>query len=318
MNKNNKRICILASGGDAPGMNACVESVFIECQKRGIELVGAVGGYDGLVHGRIIPLIPTIARNIGHVTGCFLKAGRSESFMTEDGQKKCIDVLKKYGIEYVIVLGGNGSFRGAGRLIKNGVKVIGVPSTIDNDVYFTRESLGFSSALEESVRLVDMLKSTMQTNDRDHVVQLMGWHERGLTQAVGEATFADIVDTIENRHTPKQVVEIFERNRKAGNLSNLMVMQEKRKDSIDAVNEAMEAVNYLQDLTRLSPSSNVRLNTLGHLQRGAPPSGRDRWLGYHYGKNAVELIISGQSGVAVGLVRDYVIAVPFEKTTERT
>ncbi|MCL2755705.1 MAG: 6-phosphofructokinase [Firmicutes bacterium] len=312
-----KKICILASGGDAPGMNACVESVFRFASSRGWQVFGAVGGYDGLVNERIIALVRENATGVGQLTGCFLKAGRSEAFMTVAGQKKAKEVVAKFGFDVVIVLGGNGSFRGAEKLVAQSVNVIGVPSTVDNDVYFTCDSLGFSSAVEESVRLVDMLNGTMQTNDRDHVVQMMGWYEKGLTQMVGEATFADIIDTKDNRHTPKQVIDIFSRNRVNGQLSNLMLMQEKRKGSIDAVAEAYEAVNYLQDLTRLSSGSSIRLNTLGHLQRGAPPSARDRWLGHHYGKKAVELIESGQFGVAVGLVRDCVIMVPFDKTAER-
>jgi len=313
-----KRILVLASGGDSAGMNACVESIFIACRSRGWQAMGAIGGYEGLVTGNIVMLTPDNARNIGHMTGCTLKAGRSESFMTKQGQDSCLQNLNRHKINCVIVLGGNGSFKGATTLEKLGVPVIGIPCTIDNDVYFTRESLGFSSAVEESVRLIDRLKGTMQTNDRDHVVQLMGWHEKGLTQMVGEATFAEIIDTIDNRHTPKQVIEIFDRNRKAGNTSNMMVMQEKRKDSIDVVSEALEAVNYLQDLTRLTPASKIRLNTLGHLQRGATPSGRDRWLGHHYGKKAIELIEAGQSGVAVGMVRENVIAVPLAKSGQKS
>ncbi|MCL2846489.1 MAG: ATP-dependent 6-phosphofructokinase [Firmicutes bacterium] len=307
-----KKICILGSGGDAPGMNACVESVYREGKKRGWTVVGCMSGYDGLVLERFVQLNDAAVTNIGSKTGCVLKAGRSEVFMTDEGLKRAIDNVKKHGFAAVIVLGGNGSLKGAwDRLHVNGVPVVGVPCTIDNDVFFTNNSLGFSSAAEESVRLVDNLNGTMMTNDRDHVVQLMGRNCEKLADLVGVATFADIIDVEHDRHTAVQVATIFDQNRKRGQTSNIMIMQEKK--STDVITEAMDTVKFQAELSNALGSSRIRMTTLGHLQRGAAPSARDRWLGAMYGKKVVEQIEANQLGVAVGLVGEYFIAHPIEK-----
>ncbi|MCL2851084.1 MAG: 6-phosphofructokinase [Firmicutes bacterium] len=319
----NKKICIIASGGDAPGMNACIEGI-VNFAPSNFKFFGAIGGYDGLVNDNGIILDRTNTSGISHISGCFLKCGRSEEFTTPEGVQKALATIKRHKFDAVIILGGNGSLSGAmKRLEPNGINVIGIPSTIDNDVFFTKNSLGFSSAFEESVRLVDNLNITMRTNNRDHVVQLMGWYCPDLTNSVGLATFADIIDTFDNRHSHAQIAKIWANNRKEGKQSNLMILQEtKGKDIHD---EAIHSANYLGDLMRAiatennieSATSRVRMSTLGHLQRGASPSARDRWLGANYAKKALELINAKQFGVAIGLVGDHFIAVPLSKIMDK-
>lgn len=314
-----KKICVLASGGDAPGMNACVESVFHNATARGYTIYGAIAGYNGLVKDDIVFLTRdchpekkyAVATNIGHLSGCVLNCGRSEEFTTQAGFNKALAVIKKHRFDALVILGGNGSLNGAERLTKAGIPTIAIPATIDNDVAFTGNSLGFSSAMEECVRLIDNLSATMQTNDRDHIVQLMGRYCSDLAVMVGAATFATIVDTIDARHSPAEVAEIFKLSRSRGRTSNLMVMQEKK--NIDVATEAMETASYLQELAQLTGETHVRMTTLGHLQRGAAPSGRDRWLASFYGERAVNSISANQFGVAIGMVRDYFISVPIEK-----
>lgn len=302
-----KKICILASGGDAPGMNACVESVFLSASRHGFETYGAIAGYHGLVKNEIIRLAPANATNISHLTGCVLKCGRSEEFTTPAGFDTALATIRGHGFVCVVVLGGNGSMRGAQKLHASGIPVVFIPATIDNDVSFSKECLGFSSAAEESVRLVDNLNGTMQTNNRDHVVQVMGWDCPDLANFVGLATFADIVDTNAGRHSPNQVAEVFNNNRKNGKTSNLMIMQEKR--STDIVAEAQDTVNYLGTLTRAVGIGRVRMTTLGHLQRGAVPSARDRWLGNLYGEKAASLIHGGKTGLCITLAGDKITTV---------
>jgi len=292
-----KQICVLASGGDAPGMNACLEGILVAAGEKRIQVFGAFGGYDGLIEKRIEKLD---IKNISHLTGSVLKCGRSEAFKTKEGTDRAVEVLKNF--DALIVMGGNGSLSGAGRLSKAGVRVIGIPATIDNDLPYTTHSLGFSSAVEECVRLIDNLRSTMRTNDMDHVVQLMGRGCSLLTQKVGFATFAEIVDINENRHTPEQVAKIFETNRAGGQKSNLMVMQEKVGGS--SLDDVVESVNYLIELSQAMDTSRVRMTTLGHLQRGAAVSAHDRWLGCNYGRMAVELLSKGKHGVKLGLTQD--------------
>ncbi|MCL2570117.1 MAG: 6-phosphofructokinase [Firmicutes bacterium] len=296
------KICVLASGGDAPGMNACVESLFIHANARGWDVWGATHGYNGLVDDNVVKLGRDNATFISHVTGCFLKSGRSEAFGVQAGFNKAVSTVKKHGFNCVVVLGGNGSLRGAADLQKAGVNIIGVCATIDNDVKYTRESLGFSSAVEESVRLIDNLNGTMRTNDRDHVVQVMGWHCDELANMIGMASFADIIDKEGSRLTPQQIASIFENNRKQGKTSNLVIRQEKRGKGIDVIGEAVESVNYLGELSQAVGGNRVRMMTLGHLQRGAVPSARDRWLGHNYGRLAVESIAGGKFGVVAILI----------------
>ena len=299
-------------------MNACIEGIvtFAPQAIPNIQIFGCIGGYDGLVNDNIAPLDRNNSTQISHLSGCVLKCGRSEEFTTPAGVQKALATINRHKFDALVILGGNGSLSGAmKRLDANGVNIIGIPSTIDNDVFFTKNSLGFSSAFETSVAMVDNLNATMRTNNRDHVVQLMGRHHTDLAEYVGLATFADIIDTIDNRHTPKQIANIFNQNRQNGKTSNLMIMQEVK--STDVISEAVNTANYLSELVKHTDKSRVRMTTPGHLQRGSPPSARDRWLAANYALKTIEQIKNNQFGVAIGLVGDYFIAVPLSKIMER-
>jgi len=295
-----KRICVIASGGDAPGMNACLEAIYLHAGARGYETWVAFSGYDGLIYDNISYVTPEKVIGISGISGYVYKSARSPLFTTKQGFTAAISNIKKHGFEAVIVIGGNGSFIGAGRLKKAGIPVIGVPATIDNDVFTTRHNLGFSSACETAVQMVDMLRATMETNQRDHVVLLMGRHCDDLARTVGQATFADIIDMEGNRHTPQMVANIFAAKRKAGKTSCMMIMQERKGPS--AIQEAIDAANYMQELCTVSGDSQIRMNTLGHLQRGAPPSCRDRFLAVAYGRGAVDSIVKKHFGVSLAMI----------------
>ena len=297
-----RKICVLASGGDAPVMNACVEAVFNRASASGIEVWAAIMGFDGLVRDKVVKITPQTVRGASCMSGCVYKCGRSPEFTTEQGFAAALGNIKKHGFECIIVIGGNGSFMGLGRLKSVGVPVIGIPGTVDNDVFFTKHNLGFSSACESAVALIDVLKSTMLTNNRDHVVQLMGRYCSDLAQTVGIATFADVIDTNDHRHTPGEVAEIFKQQHAAGVESCTMILQEYKK--VDAVAEALESAKFLKALSAATNDNSLRMNTLGYLQRGANPSARDRWLGSNYGALAVDLAARRQYGVAVGLIKD--------------
>jgi 6-phosphofructokinase 1 len=299
-----KKICILASGGDAPGMNACMEAVFFKGKELGYEVWVAVSGYDGLIKDEFVLMTAENSCGISQKSGCVFKCSRSARFVTTEGFAKALANFKKHDFEAMIVLGGNGSFYGMGRLKNAGLPVIGIPATIDNDVFFTKHNLGFSSACENAVQMIDILKETMETNDRDHIVQLMGRHCSELTNTVGTATFADIIDVEENRHTPEAVAEIFKKKRRYGKTSCFMIMQEKRY--ADPATEAIGGAEYLKHLWVASGDSNIRMNTLGHLQRGARPSCRDRYLGVVYGHAAVDCVINKHFGVGIGITNDQI------------
>ncbi|MCL2587185.1 MAG: 6-phosphofructokinase [Firmicutes bacterium] len=299
-----KKILVIASGGDAPGMNACVESIWTHAQKFGWQVFGGAG-YTALIEGLWVPIDAALASGISHMTACVVGSSRSKAFGTPEGIAAAV-ANAKASFDAIVVLGGNGSLKGAWeKLERNGVNVIGIPATIDNDVFFTKNSLGFSSAVEEGARLVDNLNGTMRANERDHVIQIMGWHCDELTKAIGEATFADIIDVNENRHSPQQIAQILERNRTAGKGSSTVLIQEKVDKSKDRnfIREMHEGVDFWNQIAAFA-GDDIRGHILGHTLRGAAPSARDRWLGFHYGRVAVELIQVGKFGVGIGLVGD--------------
>ena len=288
-------------------MNACFEAAFDFASSHGYELYAATGGFDGLINNSVVRVDKSSAWGISHVSGCNFKCGRSQAFKTQEGLEKAVANIKIHGFEALIILGGNGSFVGVGRLKKAGVNAVGIPATIDNDVFVTNHSLGFSSACESAIKLIDNLKSTMLTNNRDHVVQLMGRHCSALTCVVGEAAFADVIDTVDKRYTAAQVANIFGDKRKSGKQSCLMVMQEKKAE--DVVSEAIESAKLLGAISEAGKNPDLRMTTLGHLQRGAPPSCRDRWLALNYARTAINAIVARRFGTAVALVGEEFILV---------
>jgi len=307
-----KRICILASGGDAPGMNACFEAIYHRASEFGLEVFAAMHGFDGLIDDDIVRVTRENGTGISGVSGCVFKCARSPRFKTRDGFASAIATIKKHQFDALIALGGDGSFIGLGRLKNAGVPLVGIPATIDNDVPFTKESLGFSSACENAVELIDMLKVTMETNGRDHVVQIMGRHCNDLAQTIGEATFADIIDMEGHRHTPKMVADIFAQKRRQGKTSCFMIMLERK--NTDVVQEAIANANYLQELTQVSGNSSIRMNTLGHLQRGARPSCHDRFLAVTYGRAALDCVMRKKFGVSVAMINGQIKLVNIDLT----
>ena len=297
-----KKICVLASGGDAAGMNACIEAIFNYATQLKWGVFVSPRGYDGLVKGQVIKATRENCTNISHITGFVFSSGRSKEFSESEGVAKAVNTVKKNGFDAVIVLGGNGSFMGASTLKHAGVPVIAIPATIDNDVYFTCNSLGYSSTCEAVVAMIDNLKGTMRSNNRNHIVQLMGRHCSDIALKTGIATFANIVDTSENRYSPEQVAQIFKAQNKAGASSCMMIMQERKSDN--AVSEAFESATFLQQVQIAADDETIRTNTLGYLQRGATPSCRDRYLAVNYGILAVDLVRDGTLGMAIGMVDD--------------
>ena len=304
------KICVLASGGDAPGMNAFFEAVYLYGTAKGLEVYAAIDGYNGLIDNKIVKMTPENSIGISARGGCVFKCGRCPRVMEHEGFAIAVANIKKNRFTTIIVAGGNGSLIGARRFKNAGVNVIFVPVTIDNDVDTTNQSLGFSSACESSVKMIDMLKNTMETSNRDHVVQLMGRSSNALAVTVGTATFADLVDMEGARHTPEQVAEVFLRNRRAGKMSNMLIMQERKGK--DFTEDILFGVNFVKQLCVACKDDNIRITTLGYLQRGAETSCRDRFLAVMYARAAVESILVNQFGVGVAMVNEAVCYIKIE------
>lgn len=293
MKNDKKKVCILASGGDAPGMNACIEAFFNYASHLGWEVFVAQRGYDGLIHNDIVRATREQCNNISHITGCVYKCSRAPEFRTDEGKKKAAQNLKAHGFDALVVIGGNGSLAGLENFVKlTGVNAVGIPATVDNDCYYTNNALGFSSAIEGIVQYIDKIKPTMQTNDRSFMLEVMGKGCSELAINAGISGFANLIDRSENRLTPQQIGNFFNEQRKLGNKSCMAIIEEHRADADTTFLKEVQAV----------AGKDIRFERGYYYQRGATPSARDRFLGAHYGVKAVDVIAQGTFGVALGMI----------------
>ena len=280
-----KRIGVLTSGGDAPGMNACVRSVVRTAMFHGVECYGIRRGYNGLIAGDIIKLDE---RNIAHIInrgGTVLNTARSKEFMTEEGQKKAVSTCKFLGLEGIVAIGGDGTFRGARALSRHGINVVCIPATIDNDICCTNYSIGFDTAANTAIECIDKLRDTMQSHERCSVVEVMGRNAGYLAMYVGLAVGATAVLVPEKLVDFEQdVIEKIRRARFNGFTHYMIVVAE-------GAGSAAEIAKKIKDTIDLDP----RVTVLGHIQRGGSPTGRDRVNATKMGYLAVELLLSGKT-----------------------
>ena len=279
-----KRIGVLTSGGDAPGMNPCVRSVVRTAIHHGIEVYGIRRGWNGLIHGDVEPLnVKSVSRIINR-GGTILYTARSKEFMTPEGQQKAANTCKFLGLDSVIAIGGDGTFRGAQALSKYGINVIGIPATIDNDIGCTNYCLGFDTAANTAIECIDKLRDTMQSHDRCSVVEVMGRHAGFLAMYVGLAVGATAVLVPENPLSREELAEKIRRARLNGFTHYMIVVAE-------GAASAQEVAQILREDLRLDP----RITVLGHIQRGGSPTARDRVAATKMGYLAVELLVEGQT-----------------------
>lgn len=284
-----KRIGVLTSGGDAPGMNACVRAVVRTALFHGIECYGIRRGYNGLINGDIIRLDE---KNISHTInrgGTILYTARSKEFMTEDGQKKAVSTCKFLGLDSIVAIGGDGTFRGAKALSKNGINVICIPATIDNDISCTNYSIGFDTAANTAIDCIDRLRDTMQSHERCSVVEVMGRNAGFLAMYVGLAVGATAILVPEKEIDFQQdVIEKIRRARFKGFTHYMIVVAEGAGSASDIAAKIKETID-------LDP----RVTVLGHIQRGGVPTGRDRVNATKMGYLAVELLLQGKNNRVV-------------------
>ena len=290
MNSKIKRIGVLTSGGDAPGMNAAVRAVYRACVNFGIECLGIYRGWNGLINNEIRRLD---AHDIGHIInrgGTILYSARSKEFMTEEGQKKAVAACKLFGIDGIVAIGGDGTFRGALALSKYGIPVIGIPGTIDNDISSTGYTIGFDTAANTAVECIDKLRETMASQERCSVVEVMGRHAGYLAMYVGMAVGATAVLVPEVEIDFEQdVLEKIRHARLTGFTHFMVVVAE------GAANGAYEVAQKIRDGLGLDP----RVTILGHIQRGGSPSARDRVTATRMGYYAVKALVEGKTNRVV-------------------
>lgn len=301
-----KKIAVLTSGGDAPGMNAAIRAVTRAAVYHNIEVYGVMRGYEGLITGEIVPLKSSDVSGIIQKGGTILQTARSAAFRTTEGRQKAFEQVQKFGLNALVVIGGDGSFTGAGIFSKEfNFPVIGIPGTIDNDIYGTDITLGYDTALNTVVEAVDKIKDTASSHNRIFFVEVMG-REAGflaLTSAIAVGAEAALIPEV-----PNQTEKL---------LSYLATRGQQKKSSIILVAEgedeggAFAVAKKVQDVYK---HFDIRVTILGHIQRGGSPSVADRVAASRMGVAAVEALLDDQTSIMIGLSNDQIVHVPLSKT----
>lgn len=280
-----KRIGVLTSGGDAPGMNACIRAVVRTALYHGIECYGIRRGYNGLITGDVIKMDENSISHIINRGGTILRTARSKEFMTEEGQRKAASTCKFLGLEGIVAIGGDGTFRGGAALSRQGVNVICIPATIDNDIQCTNYSIGFDTAANTAISCIDKLRDTMQSHERCSVVEVMGRNAGFLAMYVGLAVGATAVLVPEKEiDFETDVIEKIRQARLNGFTHYMIVVAE-------GAGSAADIAAKIKDSIDLDP----RVTVLGHIQRGGCPTGRDRVNATKMGYIAVEMLLEGKT-----------------------
>ena len=298
-----KRIGVLTSGGDAPGMNAAVRAVVRTSLANGVECVGIRRGWQGLITSDFVPLT---RESVGHILsrgGTMLYTARSEDFMTEKGRQKAVATCKMLGLDGIVAIGGDGTFRGALELSRLGVPVVGVPATIDNDVGCTNYTIGFDTACNTAIECIDRLRDTMQSHERCSVVEVMGRNAGFLALYVGIAVGATAVLVPEHETDfQKDVVERIQDSRLAGNTHFMIVVAE-------GAGSAVDIGKQIHDALGMEP----RVTVLGHIQRGGSPNARDRETATRMGYYAVNAMVEGRGNCIIGTQEGGIVEIPIEE-----
>jgi len=301
----------MTSGGDAPGMNAGIRAVTRAAIQKGWKVKGICRGYQGLIEDEIVDMTTESVSNIIQRGGTILKSGRSAEFRTEEGRKKAYDNFVKHGMDALVVIGGNGSLAGAQDFAKDfDVPCIGLPGTIDNDLFGTDETIGYDTALNTIVDCVDKIRDTATSHDRIFFIEVMGRDAGFLAQNSAIAAGAEAAIIPEDKTDVDQLALFVERGMRKSKNSSIVIVSESPK--------AGKGAQYYADrVTKEYPQYEVRVSTLGYLQRGGRPSAYDRILASRLGVAAVEALDEGQRNVMIGIVDDTLALVPFYQAIKR-
>ncbi len=302
-----RKIGILTSGGDAPGMNAAIRSVTRVALNNGIEVIGINNGYSGLLEGNFTPLTRKSVSDILDRGGTMLGSARLPEFKEEAVQDQCVQVLQRSGIEALVVIGGDGSYRGALSLTKKGINCIGLPGTIDNDIPGTDFTIGFDTALNTCVECVDKLRDTSSSHHRCSIVEVMGNHCGDLALYTAISCGAELVITPESGYDE---LEVLEKLRYLGDAVH-------KNHAIVIISEKITDVEALAKKVSLNTGFSGRATVLGHIQRGGSPSPTDRMLASRMGEKAVDLLMEGIGGQCVGIIDNQITSMPIEEALER-
>lgn len=300
-----KTIAILTSGGDAPGMNAVIRSVVRTAIYNDLKVLAIKEGYNGLIKGDIETMTLSSVADIIHRGGTILKTARSDEFMTEEGINQALEVIKKFKIDAIVALGGDGTLRGARELARRGIKVIGVPCTIDNDLGYTDYTIGFLTAVETAVSAISKLRDTSESHGRAIVLQVMGRNCGDIALYSGIAGGAESIVIPEVELDIDAIIKKIKNGRKRGKKHHIIVAAEGALD-------AYELAKIIEEKGAIE----TRVTVLGYVQRGGVPTVQDRILASDFGYEAVNLLLSGKSGLALGYRSGKIIEVDIDEALE--
>ena len=304
-----RRIAVLTSGGDAPGMNAAIRAVVRTGIHFGVEVYGIRKGYQGLLEEDLFSMQSQSVANIIQTGGTILKSARCKEFYTEEGRKLGYQVLKKYCIEGLVVIGGDGSFKGALALSKeHNVPVIGVACTIDKDITGTDYTIGFDTAVNTAIQAIDKIRDTADAHDRLFIVEVMGRDAGYIALHSGIASGASNILIPERKTNPEEIIASLKEKERRKKLVNIIVVAE---------GDRLRGGEFYHLVKERLPQMDVRLCTLGHIQRGGSPSCLDRILASRMGYHAVESLLQGRHNVFVGILNNRLNYVPLEKLTKK-
>jgi len=302
-----KKIGVMTSGGDAPGMNAAIRAVVRACAFHEIACAGIYRGYEGMIEGDFIDLNARSVKGIINKGGTFLKSARSNGFRTKEGRQKAYDALKAANIDALVTIGGDGTFTGA--LIFNqefNFPVIGIPGTIDNDIFGTSHTLGYDTTLNTVVEVIDKIRDTASSHNRLFFVEVMGRDVGHIALNVGVGAGAEEILIPEEDLGLDRLLDSLRRSKESGKSSSIVVVAEGDKIG----KNVFELKDYVEEHL---PEYEVRVSVLGHMQRGGSPSCFDRVLASRMGVKAVESLLDGKSNFMVGLLNDKIQLTPLEK-----
>lgn len=307
--KSIKRIGVYTSGGDAPGMNACLRAVVRTARARGLDVWGIERGYVGMIENHMRPLEARDMANILQRGGTILKTGRSAEFQKPEVRTIAAENLKKNGIDALVCIGGDGSFRGAMALWQeHQIPIVGTPGTIDNDLFGTDLTIGFDTAVNTALDAIDKIRDTADSHDRLFIVEVMGRNSGHIASWVGLACGAEEVFTPEINTTVDKAVEKILDAQKKGKRSSIIVSAEGQKPG---------RAYDLGEAIRKKTGLDAKVAILGHIQRGGSPTAVDRIIAARMGSGAVDTLLQGQCNLMIGIEKNELVAVPFELATQR-
>ena len=307
MRYNIKKIGVLTSGGDAPGMNAAIRAVVRASVYNKLECVGIYRGYEGLIEGDFKDLNARSVKNIINRGGTFLKSARSKGFYTKEGRKKAYDNLKKEDVDALVVIGGDGTFTGA--IVFNEeyeFPTIGIPATIDNDINGTDYTIGYDTALNTVVEAIDKIRDTANSHNRLFLVEVMGRDAGDIALNSGIGAGAEEILIPEQDMGKERLIESLKRSKKSGKSSSIIVVSE--GDQIGK--NIFGLAKYIEEK---SADYEVRVSVLGHIQRGGSPSCYDRVLASRMGVGAIDALLNNERNVMIGVVHNKINSVPFSE-----